>query len=128
MNGLHYQFCSSTSCSLFAQSFHLIHQVNDLLDNSIAYLHQDVCKYLAESKDNSRFLSTVERHMKNITYGSTFSLVTETLPNLMVALRMVWIISRYYNTDDRMVPLMERIAWQLCERVMRIINIKTLFQ
>lgn len=66
--------------------------------------------------------------MKNITYGSTFTLVTETLPNLMVALRMVWIISRHYNTDERMVPLMERIAFQLCERVMRIINVKTLFQ
>lgn len=98
------------------------------MDNSIEYLHIDIHKYFVEAKDNARFLSTVDRHMKNVTFGTTFGLVTETIPNLMVALRMVWIISRYYNTDERMVPMLERIAWQLCERVMRIINIRTLFE
>ena len=33
--------------------------------------------------------------------------VIDTLPSMMNALRMVWIISRHYNRDDRMVPLME---------------------
>ena len=37
---------------------------------------------------------------------------------------MVWIISRHYNKDERMVPLMERIAWEVAERVARVINIK----
>lgn len=46
----------------------------------------------------------------------------------MSALRMVWIISRHYNRDERMVPLMERIANQLCERVARSINVRTLFR
>ncbi len=34
----------------------------------------------------------------------------------------------YYNTDKRMVPLMERIVWQLCERVDQIIDVHTLFK
>ena len=46
----------------------------------------------------------------------------------MSALRMVWIISRHYNRDERMVPLMERIANQLCDRVARSINVRTLFR
>jgi dynein heavy chain len=29
----------------------------------------------------------------------------------------VWVISRHYNTDERMVPLMERIALELAEHV-----------
>ncbi|CAF3533097.1 unnamed protein product [Rotaria sordida] len=87
----------------------------------------DLSKYYLEAKDNVKFLSTLERHFKNVTHGATFRGVTETIPKMMSALRMVWIISRHYNRDERMVPLMERIANQLCERVARSINVRTLF-
>jgi len=46
----------------------------------------------------------------------------------MNALRMIWIVSSNYNRDDRMVPLMERIAWELTERVQRVITIRYLFR
>ncbi len=85
-------------------------------------------KYYVEAKDNVKFLGTLERHFKNITHGASFQVVLDTLPTMMNSLRMVWVISRHYNTDERMVPLMERIAWELCERVARIINIKTIFK
>lgn len=88
---------------------------------------KDLAKLYNEAKDNVRFLSTLERHFKNICYGSSFHVVCETLPSMMNSLRMIWIISRHYNTDERMVALMERIAWELSERVSRVINIKTIF-
>ena len=47
---------------------------------------------------------------------------------MMNALRMVWIISRHFNRDDQMVPLMERIAWQLAQKVQATLNIKFLFK
>ena len=72
---------------------------------------QDLAKFYSEAKDNVRFLSTLERHFKNICYGTSFHVVSETLPSMMNALRMIWIISRHYNKDERMVPLMERIAY-----------------
>lgn len=75
-----------------------------------------------------RFLSTLERHLKNVAYGANFSVVIDTLPSLMNALRMVWIISRHYNRDERMVPLMERIAWELCQRVAKTIRVDTIFK
>ncbi|CAF0756790.1 unnamed protein product [Adineta steineri] len=87
----------------------------------------DLSKYYFESKDNVKFLSTLERHFKNVTHGASFRVVSETIPKMMSALRMVWIISRHYNRDERMVPLMERIANQLSERVARLINVRTLF-
>lgn len=46
----------------------------------------------------------------------------------MECLQIVWMISCHYNTDERMVPLMERIAWQLCERVDHVIDVNTLFK
>jgi dynein heavy chain len=45
----------------------------------------------------------------------------------MNAVRMVWIISRHYNRDERMVPLMARVAWDLSEKVTSMVNIKTIF-
>lgn len=63
-----------------------------------------------------RFLTTLERHFKNISQGS-FSITLDTLPSMMNAIRMVWVISRHYNTDERMVPLMELVAGEIASKV-----------
>lgn len=65
-----------------------------------------------------RFLTTLERHFKNISQGS-FSVTLDTLPSMMNAIRMVWVISRHYNTDERMVPLMELVAGEIAGKVRR---------
>jgi hypothetical protein len=46
----------------------------------------------------------------------------------MNAIRMVWIISRHYNTDERMVPLMERIAAKIADKVEVEVNIRTILR
>lgn len=46
---------------------------------------------------------------------------------MMEALRLVWIISRHYNVDEKIIPLMERIIWELTERVTRVLHVRTLF-
>ncbi|NXT76855.1 DYH10 protein, partial [Zapornia atra] len=88
----------------------------------------DLRKHQIEALDNVKFLSTLKRHLKNLTYGTGFNVVLDTIPSLMNALRMVWIISRHYNTDERMVPLMERIAWEISSRVYKAVNLHTLFK
>ena len=60
--------------------------------------------------------------------ASPRQVVTDAIYGVMNALRLVWVISRHYNRDERMVPLMERIAWELAERVLKVIDIRTLFQ
>ncbi|CAF3124414.1 unnamed protein product [Rotaria sp. Silwood2] len=106
---------------------HIIPPPENAAPSSFRDTRTDLSKYYLEAKDNVKFLSTLERHFKNVTHGATCRVVTETIPKMMSALRMVWIISRHYNRDERMVPLMERIANQLCERVVRSINVRTLF-
>lgn len=96
--------------------------------SNFEYRRSELSKYYLEAKDNVKFLTTLERHLKNLAHGSNFTIVLETLPGLMNSLRMVWVISRHYNTDERMVPLMERIAWELCERVARVVHIRTIFR
>ncbi|NXY70120.1 DYH10 protein, partial [Glareola pratincola] len=89
---------------------------------------RDLRKHHVEALDNVKFLSTLERHLKNLTYGTGFDVVLDTIPTLMNALRMVWVISRHYNKDERMVPLMERIAWEISKRVYKVVDLHTLFK
>ncbi|XP_024136867.1 dynein heavy chain 10, axonemal isoform X4 [Oryzias melastigma] len=88
----------------------------------------ELTNYHLESNSNSRYLKTVERHFLNLQKGGNFSLQLETIPTLMERLQTMWLSSRHYNTNERMVPLMERIAWQLCENVAQEIHVQTLFR
>ncbi|XP_069727356.1 dynein axonemal heavy chain 10 [Phaenicophaeus curvirostris] len=87
----------------------------------------DLRKRHMEALDNIKCLSALEHHLKNLTYGTEFSVVLNTIPSLMNALRMVWVISRHYK-DEWMAPLMERIAWEISTRVCRVVVLHTLFQ
>lgn len=88
---------------------------------------QELNKFYTEAKDNIKFLSTLERHFKNIITGSLGS-VQDSLLSLLNAIRMVWIISRHYNRDERMVPLMSRIAWEIANKVSNIVNVRTILR
>ena len=78
-----------------------------------------------EARDNLKFLTTLERHFKNITSGPLTAIV-DTLPPTMNALRMVWIISRYYSDDMRMGALFKRIGQEIGDRVEAAIDVKVL--
>ncbi|XP_078467787.1 dynein axonemal heavy chain 10-like [Lampetra planeri] len=81
-----------------------------------------------EAKDNVRFLSALERYFKTLSQGTSFRVVIDTLPSMMMGLRVVWTISHHYNTSERMGPLMQRIAWEIAERVCCIIDVRSLFK
>nr|XP_057927446.1 dynein axonemal heavy chain 10-like isoform X3 [Doryrhamphus excisus] len=85
-------------------------------------------KYCLEADENVRFLKTLERHFKNLATGANFGVILETIPPLMNSLQVVWLISCHYNRNERMVPLMERIVWQLSERVSQVIDLQVLFK
>ncbi|CAM9101409.1 unnamed protein product [Chrysoparadoxa australica] len=94
---------------------------------TFTYQYRRLSKLYVEAKDNVKFLTTLERHFKNINHGS-FSVILDTLPPMMNAIQMVWVISRHYNTDERMVPLMELIAGEISEKVETQINIQSIVQ
>ncbi|GMH67856.1 hypothetical protein TrLO_g3024 [Triparma laevis f. longispina] len=87
----------------------------------------ELSKLYIEAKDNVKFLTTLERHFKNVSEGS-FAAILDTLPSMMNAIKMVWIISRHFNNDERMVPLMERIAMKIAEKVAIEVNIATILR
>lgn len=80
-----------------------------------------------QARDNVKFLTTLERHFRSISSGPLAGIL-DTLPPLMNALRMVWIISRHYSDDARMGTLFARIATELCDRVDSVILLHTLLR
>ncbi|NWV05799.1 DYH10 protein, partial [Ptilonorhynchus violaceus] len=88
----------------------------------------DLRKHHMEAQDNVKFLSTLERHLKNLTTGTGADVISNTIPSLLNALRMVWIMSRHYNKDERMFPFLERIAWAISTRVYKVVDLDTLFK
>ncbi|NXI79191.1 DYH10 protein, partial [Rhipidura dahli] len=88
----------------------------------------DLKKHHMEAQDNVKFLSTLERHLKNLSTGTGDDVISNTIPSLLNALRMVWIMSRHYNKDERMVPLLQRISWEISARVRRVVDLQTLFR
>ncbi|NXD77117.1 DYH10 protein, partial [Halcyon senegalensis] len=88
----------------------------------------DLRKQHEEALDSVKFLSTLEHHLKNLTYGAGFYVVLDTIASLMNTLRVVWIISRHDNKDEWMVCLMERIAWEISAIVYKALDLNTLFK
>lgn len=95
-------------------------QVMKIIDNpqlsSFNYHFGELSKLYLEAKDNVKFLTTLERHFKHLHDGS-FQTILDSMQSMVNGLRMVWVISRHYNTDERMAPLMETIAEMLAKRV-----------
>lgn len=46
----------------------------------------------------------------------------------MKSLRLIWMISRHYNDDEKMVSLMEKIAKVLIDRIRKVNNFSKLFE
>lgn len=80
-----------------------------------------------QARDNVKFLTTLERHFRSISSGP-FTGILDTLPLLMNALRMIWIISRYYSDDAHMGGLFARIGIELCDRVNGAIMLHAVFR
>ncbi|XP_031712248.1 dynein heavy chain 10, axonemal [Anarrhichthys ocellatus] len=124
MNGLSEQLKQPVVCKILEVLTKADAGIVQTLEGTVV----ELTKYSAESDDNLRFLSTMERHFMNLGTVANLNALLETIPDLMSSLQIVWMISSYYNTNERMVPLMKRIAWQLCQRVTQVIDVHTLFK
>ncbi|NWX36570.1 DYH10 protein, partial [Notiomystis cincta] len=88
----------------------------------------DLKKHHMEAQDNAKFLSTLIRHLKSFSAGTGVDVISNTIPSLLNALRLVWVMSRHYNKEERMVPFLERISWEISARVRRVVDLQTLFK
>lgn len=109
------------------QIIHVMKAIENPQLSSFNYHFGELTKLYLEAKDNVKFLTTLERHFKHTSDG-TFQTILESLPSMVNGLRMVWVISRHYNTDERMAPLMETIAETLARRVREEVRLSDVLQ
>ena len=116
--------------AMFTPDFKLIVQVLERVENEtvrqFSKLRQEVSKTCLEARDNTRFLSTLERHFK-LLQRQPISALPEVITSLYAAVRMVWTISRYFNTEQRLVPLLERVSAQINNRATTACAVGKLF-
>ena len=105
----------------------VLEKAESSLLSGFAFQFSELEKRYVEAKDNVKFLTTLERHFKHIRDGPLVQIL-DTLPSMMNALRMVWVISRHYKDDQRMEPLFQRIGWEIANRISTMINMRTIFR
>jgi len=124
LSGVHEQLQAPHVVGLVAR---LRGQDSGGLVGELAALQSTLLKQHSEAKDNVKFLSTLDRHFKVVHTGS-FDQIKESLPSMLNAIRMVWVVSRSFNTDEKLVPLMERIAGEITRRVAANIRVSTILE
>jgi dynein heavy chain len=74
-----------------------------------------------------KFLTTLERQFKNLASDEGFTIIEETLTSLMNGLKMMWIISRNYKSNDKMQDLISLITDEIADKVESSIDVSKLF-
>ncbi|NXR92399.1 DYH8 protein, partial [Hypocryptadius cinnamomeus] len=62
-----------------------------------------------ESKDNVRYLSTLEKVCQPL-YTTDVVLMTQGIPYLIKAVQMIHRVSKYYNTSERITSLLIKVS------------------
>lgn len=63
-----------------------------------------------------------------MTESDCFKTINQAIAPLTEGLRMIWILSSYYSSEEKMMGLMERISWQLCQSVIKNLSVNELFK
>ncbi|NXU46526.1 DYH8 protein, partial [Drymodes brunneopygia] len=65
-----------------------------------------------ESKDNVKYLSTLEKICQPL-YATDVVSMTQGIPNLIKAVQMIYRVSKYYNTSERITSLLIKVTNQM---------------
>ena len=80
-------------------------------------------EYLEEADDHVRFLGTIESSLEVIATTDNFDRVSETIPGVASSLRNIWLLSKCFNTDEKIHSLIFMISRLINERVVNAIKL-----
>ena len=80
-------------------------------------------EYLEEADDHVRFLGTIESSLQVIATTDNFDRVSETIPGVASSLRNIWLLSKCFNTDEKIHSLIFMISQLINQRVVSAIQL-----
>ena len=66
------------------------------------------------AEDNLQFLQTLEEPCTKLA-AATPAEIPAALPAVLNGVRLVWNLSRFYNTPDRIIGLLRKVRWHVVE-------------
>ena len=79
-----------------------------------------------EALDNMKFLRGIKKHVEILHTANDFKLLKSTLRKVMKSLRYAWMLSKHYNTDEKIVGLIGKVNVILRVRVCSFVQLKEL--
>ncbi|PNF33091.1 Dynein heavy chain 10, axonemal [Cryptotermes secundus] len=109
------------------QIFKILYEARSQIGEKFSSHQEDLLKLQVQAHDNVKFLLIILKYFKTITHSDKFPPITGTLYPLMEGLHMLWVLSRFYCSDEQMMALMERIAWMLCSQAKTRLAVRDIF-
>jgi dynein heavy chain len=81
----------------------------------------------AEANDNLKFLKVLHDPCSELARASPKD-VPLILPGLLLHVRMIWSISKHYNTKDRLTSLLRKVSNELIRRCCAVISLQDVFE
>jgi dynein heavy chain len=81
---------------------------------------------LDESLDNMKFLDGIKRQVEICVDATDFYLIRSAIKKVMKSLRHAWMLSKYYNTDEKIVGMLRKMTVVLLFRVKNFVRLEEL--
>lgn len=106
----------------------ILQRVESPVISGFTWSEIELWKNYTHARDNKKFLDTVLRYFKLLSETDDFRAIGRSIPSLMEGMKMIWVLSKYYSSEEVMVTLLERISWQLCQNIVKNLAIKDVFK
>ncbi len=81
---------------------------------------------LDEAEDNMKFLDGIKRQVEICADSTDFHLIRLAIKKVMKSLRHAWMLSKYYNSDEKIVGMLHKITVVLLLRVKNFVRLEEL--
>lgn len=79
-----------------------------------------------EANNNLKFLEPIREPCESLAQADPQQIM-EILPNLLACIRMIWSLSKFYNTEDRLTGLLRKISNEIINRCCCKIQLTEIF-
>ncbi|KAF4519980.1 hypothetical protein B566_EDAN005480, partial [Ephemera danica] len=124
LSGLHWQLKGSDMKRMRI----VLQGAESPVELELSAIVQKVELMLVDSRAITRSLSPSAGHFKELSENTSLVGMRHVLARLMDGLRLVWVLCTPFAKDERMEPLLERVAWLLCHKVALRLDMDTIFK